>query len=58
MLRVMLQYELIDEIPKGWTKKKYLDYEERLKNVAEGFGECLGKLDLYLWYMIKHTVDK
>jgi len=58
VLRVMQRYGLIDEIPKGWTKKKYLDYEERLKRVAESFGECLGKFDLYLWYMIKHTVDK
>ncbi|MFN3691869.1 MAG: N-glycosylase/DNA lyase [Fervidobacterium sp.] len=58
ILRMMLQYGLIDELPKGWTKKKYLDYEERLKIVADAFGEHLGKFDLYAWYMIKKTVDK
>lgn len=58
VLRTMVHYGLIDELPKGWTKKRYLDYEERLKKVAEAFGEHLGKFDLYLWYMIKHTVDK
>ncbi|MGQ9856297.1 MAG: N-glycosylase/DNA lyase [Fervidobacterium sp.] len=58
VLRVMNKYGLIEEIPKGWTKKKYLDYEERLRKVADAFGEHLGKFDLYLWYMIKKTVDK
>ncbi|MFN3328039.1 MAG: N-glycosylase/DNA lyase [Fervidobacterium sp.] len=58
ILRMMLQYRLIEELPKGWTKKKYLDYEERLKIVADAFGEPLGKFDLYAWYMIKKTVDK
>jgi N-glycosylase/DNA lyase len=58
VLRIMHQYGLIDEIPKGWTKKRYLDYEERLRKVANDFGEHLGKFDLYLWYMIKKTVDK
>ncbi|MEJ5257583.1 MAG: N-glycosylase/DNA lyase [Fervidobacterium sp.] len=58
VLRVMNKYGLIEEIPKGWTKKKYLDYEERLRKVSDAFGEHLGKFDLYLWYMIKKTVDK
>ncbi|WP_448374798.1 N-glycosylase/DNA lyase [Fervidobacterium sp.] len=58
VLRIMHHYKLIDEIPKGWTKKRYLDYEEKLRTVANDFGEHLGKFDLYLWYMIKKTVDK
>ncbi|ODN31199.1 N-glycosylase/DNA lyase [Fervidobacterium thailandense] len=58
VLRTMHSYGLIDEIPKGWTRKKYLDYEERLRKVADAFGEPLGKFDLYLWYMIKKRVDK
>lgn len=58
VLRIMNKYGLIEEIPKGWTKKRYLDYEERLRKVADMFGEHLGKFDLYLWYMIKKTVDK
>jgi N-glycosylase/DNA lyase len=58
VLRTMMQHGLIDELPKGWTKKRYLDYEERLKKVADVFGEPLGKFDLYLWYMIKKKVEK
>ncbi len=58
VLRTMHQHGLIDEIPKGWTRKKYLDYEKRLRKVADVFGESLGKFDLYLWYMIKKRVDK
>ncbi len=58
VLRIMKQYGLIEELPKGWTKKRYLEYEERLKKVAEIFGEHIGKFDLYLWYMIKKKVEK
>ncbi|MCX7653839.1 MAG: N-glycosylase/DNA lyase [Fervidobacterium sp.] len=58
VLRTMMRYGIIQQIPKGWTKKRYLDYEERLRKVSVAFGEHLGKFDLYLWYMIKRTVDK
>lgn len=58
VLRTMHLHGLIDEIPKGWTRKKYLDYEKRLRKAADAFGESLGKFDLYLWYMIKKKVDK
>jgi len=49
---------LIDSIPKSWTKKKYLDYENRLKVLEKHFNEPIGKLDLYLWYLVKKDVDK
>lgn len=59
ILRIMNTYELIKEIPKsGWSKKKYLLHEDFLKPVSEKFGESMGKMDLYLWYMAKGTVDK
>ncbi|MBM7559717.1 N-glycosylase/DNA lyase [Marinitoga litoralis] len=59
ILRLMVENNLIDSIPKGWTKNRYLDYEKRLKNALEKhFNEPIGKLDLYLWYLVKKSVDK
>ncbi len=58
ILRIMKNTMLIDEIPKGWTKKRYLSYEEALKPIAQHFFMPLGKLDLYLWYSVKKRVDK
>ncbi|SHF29956.1 N-glycosylase/DNA lyase [Marinitoga hydrogenitolerans DSM 16785] len=58
ILRLMLVDNLIDSIPKGWTKKRYLDYEKRLKVLEKYFNEPIGKLDLYLWYLVKKDVDK
>jgi N-glycosylase/DNA lyase len=58
IMRMMLGAGIIDEIPKGWSKKRYLDYEARLKPLAEYFHMPLGKLDLYLWYNVKKSVDK
>jgi N-glycosylase/DNA lyase len=59
IMRLMLENELIESIPKGWTKNRYLDYEKRLKNALEShFNEPIGKLDLYLWYLVKKSVDK
>ncbi len=58
IMRLMKTSEIIDEIPKSWTKSRYLDYESRLIPVAEYFNLPLGKLDLYMWYLIKNSVDK
>ena len=58
ILRLMLEAKLIEDIPKGWSKKKYLNYEEKLRPVAQYFSISLGKLDLYLWYSVKKRVDK
>ncbi len=58
IMRLMLRGKLIDEIPKGWSKSRYLDYESRLRPIADYFGMPLGKLDLYLWYSVKKKVDK
>jgi len=58
VLRLMKKHGLIQEIPKGWTRNKYLYVESILRKVAERFGEPLGKFDLYLWYLVKGKVDK
>ncbi len=47
----MREYGLIqDEGAKGLTRKKYLEYERLLEEVARSLGIGLGELDLYLWY--------
>ena len=58
IMRMMVSAKIIDEIPKGWTKSRYLDYESRLAPLAEYFKIPFGKLDLYMWYAVKKSVDK
>ncbi len=58
IMRMMVSAKIIDEIPKRWTKSRYLDYESRLIPVAKHFKVSFGKLDLYMWYAVKKSVDK
>lgn len=51
VLRVLLKYEIIDEIPKTLTKKKYLEIENKLKKIGEKLKISLAELDLYLFYL-------
>ncbi|MEM3526333.1 MAG: N-glycosylase/DNA lyase [Candidatus Jordarchaeaceae archaeon] len=51
ILRVMFEYGLISEIPRTLTRRKYLEIEQKLENLAEMVGLSLGELDLYLWFM-------
>ncbi|GAF72528.1 unnamed protein product, partial [marine sediment metagenome] len=37
--------------PKTLTKRKYLEIENILKEIARKTNLTLAKLDLYLWYM-------
>lgn len=58
VLSLMKKYGIIDQIPKSITRSRYLLYENQLKKVADQFGEPPGKLDLYLWYLVKGKVEK
>jgi N-glycosylase/DNA lyase len=59
IMRIMHKNDMISEIPKsGWSEKKYLDIEEKLRPLSLKFGEDMGKLDLYLWYLAKGSIDK
>ena len=51
ILRVMHEYHLIPEIPKSLSKKKYLEFEEKLSELARLCNLNMAELDLYLWYM-------
>ena len=46
----MVEYTLIGERPKSITKKRYLEYERLLGEVAQRIDILLGEMDLYLWY--------
>lgn len=47
---ILAEYRLIEK-PKTLTKKKYLEIENLLKEIASKTGLTLAELDLYLWYM-------
>ncbi len=51
VLSVLHEYELIDEVPRSLTRRRYLEIEEKLVGLAENLGLTLGELDLYLWYL-------
>lgn len=58
ILKILHEAGCIEDIPSGWTEKKYLSIEERFRELAERFGKPPGETDLYIWYMIKGKVEK
>jgi len=50
IIDLLVKYNIIQK-SKNLTKKKYLEIEETLQNIAEKTNLTLAELDLYLWYM-------
>lgn len=50
ILDILAEYDIIEK-PKSLSKKKYLEIEEVLRNIAKKVNLNLAELDLYLWYM-------
>ncbi len=50
IIRVLRDEGLIEE-PKTLTRKKYLEIEEKEREISNRIGMNLAELDLYLWYM-------
>ncbi len=50
ILDLLARHRLIKK-PKSMTRKKYLEAELVLSEIAEGLGMSLAELDLYLWYL-------
>lgn len=48
---LLIKNGLLNEKPKSLSKKKYIEIEDILKEIAEDLNLSLGELDLYLWYM-------
>ena len=46
----MVDHGILEERPKSITKRRYLEYEHILAEVARRVGMTLGEMDLYLWY--------
>jgi len=58
VLRTLCENRIIEEIPKGLGRSKYLEIESKLRNFSVQLGMPLSKLDLYIWYMKTGAVLK
>lgn len=50
ILRNLLKLEVIDEIPKTLTQKKYMDIEEKMRKYSSKIDISMDRLDLLFWY--------
>ena len=50
IIDLLVDYNIIKK-PKTLTKKKYIEIEKRLKDIANEVNLSLAELDLYLWYI-------
>ncbi len=57
ILSILQSYEIIKK-PKTITKKRYLQIEQKLQQIANKTDLTLASLDLYLWYMQKGLILK
>ncbi|MFN3699742.1 MAG: N-glycosylase/DNA lyase, partial [Dictyoglomus sp.] len=58
ILRFLFKEEIIKEIPKYWTEKKYEEIEKEFKELSSLINKTPGETDLYIWYFIKRKVEK
>ncbi len=49
ILKNLVKYRIIEEIPKNLTPKRYFEMEKRMKQFSERVGIPLGELDLLFW---------
>lgn len=58
VLRTMHEYGMIEEVPRGLTRRRYLELEARLQDLGKRLGLSLSKLDLYIWHMKTRMILK
>ena len=51
ILKNLLAFGVINEIPSSMTRKKYLEIEERMSIFSSDEGIPMDHLDLLFWYM-------
>ncbi len=51
ILRFLFDKKIIKEIPKNLTKKKYVEIENKLKQIAKKNNLTLAELDMYIFYL-------
>lgn len=57
IIDILVKYDMIER-PKILTKTKYIEIENKLRELAEELNMSLGELDLYLWYIETNTILK
>lgn len=50
ILKNLVKLGVIDEVPKGLTKRRYLKIEEKMKEFSRSIDIPMAHLDLVLWY--------
>jgi len=58
ILALLREHGLIERAPRTLTRRRYLEIEEKLKELAEKVGLPLAELDLYMWYLKTGWVSK
>lgn len=58
ILRNLINYNIIDEIPKSLTEKKYYEIENKMKHFSNEINISLGYLDFIFWYKSTNTLFK
>lgn len=51
ILKNLVKLEIINEIPKTLTKKKYLEIEDKMKKYCKVVEIPMDHIDLFLWYL-------
>jgi len=51
ILAIMCEHRLIEQAPRTLTRRRYLEIEEKLRELAEKVNLSLAELDLYMWYL-------
>ena len=51
ILRTLVNYHIIEKIPKTLTRRQYLSIEEKFIELSKAVNILPGLLDLYIWYM-------
>lgn len=51
ILKNLVRLEIIEEIPKTLTKKRYLEIEDKMKKYCEVVEIPMDHIDLFLWYL-------
>lgn len=51
ILSILCEHGLIKQAPRTLTKRRYLEIEERVKELAEKVSLLPAELDLYMWYL-------
>ena len=58
ILRNLKKFNVIDEIPKTLSEKKYYEIENKMKQFSKNINISLGYLDFIFWYNATNTLFK